>query len=86
MTITCYIEFENNLSKVVYTNRILRGTVHLKLTDDTIIRTAYLKIIGKGYVHWTDGMGDDEKSYFGRESNLHLITNLISDSEHHGKY
>lgn len=55
MPIACEIEFENNPKKVVYSDQILRGIVHLtKRTDEKIIPKACINIVGEGYVRWTD--------------------------------
>ena len=58
---TCKIEFENNPRKVVYAGQLVRGTVRLYLTKSTSVRSIYIRIHGKAYVHWVEGTTDSRK-------------------------
>lgn len=77
MAIECFIDFENNPSKVVYTGQLLRGNVQLKLTEPKNVRGVYIKIKGKAYAHWTEGSGDNRKSYTGEEEYINERTYFV---------
>lgn len=41
----------------------LAGTLAFTLTKDTKIKSLFVKAKGEAHVHWTEGSGDDERSY-----------------------
>ncbi|XP_031621629.1 uncharacterized protein LOC116339736 [Contarinia nasturtii] len=61
MTTICKIEFVDNPRKVVYAGQVLRGTVKLILTKVKKLRSLYIRIHGRAYVHWVDGTNDSRK-------------------------
>lgn len=52
MSIKCEITFENQ-EKVFYSGQVLRGAVCLTLTKETELTSAYVRILGRAYAHWT---------------------------------
>lgn len=70
MSATCVVDFENNPSKIVYTDQYLRGTVIMALTKTKTVRGVFMKITGKGQTHWTRSVGKQHKSYGGEEQYL----------------
>lgn len=61
MSTICKIEFEDNPRKVVYAGQLLRGKVKLILTKVKKLRSLYIRIHGRSYVHWVDGSNDSRK-------------------------
>lgn len=53
MPTTCIIELDHP-SRVIYSGNVLRGTVHLSLTNSKVIRSGSIRIVGKGHVSWTE--------------------------------
>lgn len=76
---TCKIEFENNPRKVVYAGQTLRGTVRLNLTKSKLVRSLYIRIHGRAYVHWVDGTNDNRKVrvFTGNEDYFSERTNFL---------
>lgn len=54
MPTSAVIEFENNSSKVFYGGQSVNGIVRLTITNEKIIKKAYISIVGEGRVRWTD--------------------------------
>lgn len=54
MPTTCTINFENNPMKVIYSNQMLRGTIHLNLTRTKNVRGVYICISGKASAKWEE--------------------------------
>lgn len=95
MPTTCVVAFENNPSKVVYSGQLLRGVVHVSVTNEKFIQSGYVKFLGEGNVRWTESI--QKKKYDSRrkkqitkhhtvartanETYLHLTTSLISASK-----
>lgn len=77
MPTTCDIEFNNNPQKVLYAGQLLSGSVRLVLTEQKTVRGIYVRIIGKAYCHWTEGTGDNRKSYTGSEEYLNEKTYFV---------
>lgn len=79
MTTTCKIEFENSPRKVVYAGQLLRGTVRLNLTKSKLVRSLYIRIHGRAYVHWVDGTNDNRKVrvFTGNEDYFSERTNFV---------
>lgn len=77
MPTRCRVEFENNPSRVIYSGQILRGTVHLVLTREKNVRGIYIRVVGQGHTYWTEGTGDDKKSYGGNEDYFNALVYLV---------
>ncbi|XP_055296146.1 arrestin domain-containing protein 3-like [Sitodiplosis mosellana] len=79
MATTCKIEFENNPRKVVYAGQLLKGTVRLHLTKAKRVRSLYIRIHGRAYVHWVDGTSDNRKVrvFTGNEDYFSERTNFV---------
>lgn len=77
MPTECEIEFENNPIKVIYTGQLLRGNVRLTLTEEKNVRGVFVEIRGKAYAHWTQGSGDNRRSYTGNEDYLNERTYFV---------
>lgn len=60
MTIDCKVEIQNP-SKTVYSGQSLRGDVHLSLSEPMKVHSIYIQIVGKEFVYWIAGYGDDKK-------------------------
>lgn len=80
MPLTCEIDFENNPQKVLYAGQLLRGSVRLTLTEEKNVRGVYIRIYGTAYCHWTEGSGDNRKSYTGKEDYLNEKTYFVGDN------
>ncbi|KAK2902228.1 arrestin domain-containing protein 3-like [Channa argus] len=59
---------------------ILCGTVTFTLTKDTKVKTVLVKAKGDANVHWTEGSGDDERSYSARRRYFKVKENLVGES------
>lgn len=84
MPTTCVIDFDNNPMKVIYAGQLLRGTVTLTLTAPKSVRGVYIRIHGKAYAHWTEGTGDNRKTYTGSENYLDEKTYLAGGNGTNG--
>lgn len=80
MTVTCKIDFENNPMKVIYAGQLLRGTVTLNLSEEKNVRGVYIRIHGFAHCHWTEGTGDNRRSYTGDEDYLDERTYFVGGS------
>lgn len=80
MPTTCEIQFDNNPMKVVYAGQLLRGTVRLTITGQKDVRGVYIEIRGKAYARWTEGTGDNRKTYTGSEDYLNERTYFVGGS------
>lgn len=72
--------------------QLLRGTVHLATTREKIIRKAYIKIVGKANVQWSEDKQERKRDYaqnravvetarmsfVGKEKYLHQVMYLIT--------
>lgn len=65
----CEIEFENK-NLVVYSGKVVRGTVHLSLTSSQSVRRVYIKIVGQAQTYWTEGAGNNKQLHSGEENYL----------------
>lgn len=81
MPTTCEIDFENNPLKVIYAGQMLRGTVRLQLTEEKNVRGVYIRIHGTAHCHWTEGSGDNRKSYTGDEDYLNERTYFVGGAQ-----
>lgn len=81
MPTTCEIDFENNPLKVIYAGQLLRGTVRLNLTEEKNVRGVYIRIHGTAHCHWTEGSGDNRKSYTGDEDYLNERTYFVGGAQ-----
>lgn len=80
MATTCEIEFENNPSKVVFSGEIMRGTVHLTLTEEKNVFAVFLKITGCQYTRFSKGDGKNRRSYTGNEKCLDERINFVDNT------
>lgn len=82
MSAVCEIEFEKSPSKVVYSGQLLRGNVHLTLTEATeSVQNISLRFRGEAYCRWTVGFKDDEKTFTSRENYLNECIYLVRGQE-----
>lgn len=86
MPTTCEIEFDNNPAKVIYAGQLLRGTVRLTLTEQKSVRGVYIRILGTAYCHWSEGAGDNRKSYTGKEDYLNEKTYFVGGTSGNVSY
>lgn len=79
MSITCKIEFENNPRNVVYAGQRLCGTVQIYSSRPITVRSLYIRIHGRAYVHWVDGTSDNRKLrvFTGNEDYFSERTNFV---------
>lgn len=78
----CEIEFEKNPSKVVYSGQLVRGNVHLTLTEATeSVQNISLRFRGAAYCRWTDGFQDDKETFTSSENYLNERIYLVRGRE-----
>lgn len=75
MSIFCDVVFEHNPEKVVYTGQLLRGIVHLVLTEPKNVRGIFIRIVGEARVRWREGRNSCDST--GKQEYLNEKTYLI---------
>lgn len=65
----------------MYTGQVLRGIVHLRLTNEKTVRGIFLKISGKAKVSWTEGAGKGKRTYDGIEKYLYEQRILVAGTD-----
>lgn len=58
----------------------LAGTLSFTLTKETKIKSLLVKAKGEAHVHWTEGSGDDERSYSARHTYFKLKDFVIEET------
>ncbi|XP_069555957.1 arrestin domain-containing protein 3-like [Brachyistius frenatus] len=57
------------------------GTVSLKLTKDTKVKSFKVKVKGEAHVHWTEGTGDRKKSHSSHRIYLKVKESLVAEKD-----
>lgn len=73
----CEIEFDKNSSKEFQTGQLIRGNVHLHLTEAKSVCGIYIRFVGKANVLWNEGTGPNRKCYSGKEKHLNELIYLV---------
>ncbi|XP_013867965.1 arrestin domain-containing protein 3 [Austrofundulus limnaeus] len=60
---------------------IIAGMVSFNLKKDTKVKRVFVKAKGDAHVHWTEGSGDDEKSYSAHRRYFKEKVFLVAESE-----
>ncbi|XP_038560574.1 arrestin domain-containing protein 3-like [Micropterus salmoides] len=57
------------------------GTVAFALTKETKVKSLFVKVKGDANVHWTEGSGDDERSYSAHRRYFKLKEYLVAEKD-----
>lgn len=81
MPTTCVIELEStNQSQIIFSGQVLRGTVHLTLTNEKTIRGVLITFTGKAYCCWKKTYGKSTRVFKAEENHLNQQAYLIGSN------
>ncbi|XP_055295698.1 arrestin domain-containing protein 17-like [Sitodiplosis mosellana] len=78
MSATCVIEFEDNPRKIIYAGQLLRGMVRLNLTENTNVRSVYVRIKGKAFASWKSGKTKVEAKEKYLDEKMYLVGSYVA--------
>lgn len=76
----CAIEFHDNPLNVYYSGQTISGIVKVTLIESTKFDCICAKIIGTGYVNWTEKNGESTTTYEDKEIFYDKQIDLIHES------